>query len=205
MAQACKTCTSEQRAEIEAALVSGAMLSVVSRQFSMNRDALARHRDVHMSPAIHAAADAVRERAKEDTGPKLLDRVLALLGDAQDILAQAKKDGKPSIALQAIAQARGLLDTYGRATGELKPDGAVTVQVLNVQSSTEWQAIRSALFRTFAQLENGEEARLLFAEEMRAIDGYEEPAPKVIGPRAVVPYRPPTEPDEEDGEEQDDA
>lgn len=203
MAMPCATCTSDERDAIEAAIIANPSISAVGRQFGMSRDSLSRHRDNHMSPAVRAAIDQRRRANPNDTSVTLLERVLALLVDAQDILVDAKKQGKPSIALAAIREARGLLDTYGRATGELKPDGAVTVQVLNVATSPEWQAIRDALFRTFARLENGDEARVLFADEMRSIDGYSEPAPARVGARAIVPYRAPLDDEQEDDEDDD--
>ncbi len=202
MARTCITCSHEQRDEIEGALLSGRPLAAVARQHNINRDALMRHRNSHMSSAL-AAASSAKSIEVQDSAIRLIDRVTALLNDTQGILSTAQADGKPSIALAAIREARGLLETYGKVTGELKPDGAVTVQVLNVATNPEWQAIKQALFRTFAQLPNGEEARVLFAAEMRAIEGYQEPAPKAIGPRAVAPYREPAEVGE--FEEADDA
>lgn len=198
MARTCLTCYHEQRDDIEGALLSGRPLAAVARQHNINRDALMRHRNSHMSSAL-AAASSAKSIEVQDSAIRLIDRVTALLNDTQGILATAQADGKPSIALAAIHEARGLLETYGKVTGELKNDGAVTVQVLNVQTSAEWQAIRAALFRTFAQLPNGDEARLLFAAEMRAIEGYEEPAPKQIGARAIAPYEAPSE-DVEEGD-----
>jgi hypothetical protein len=200
MAQPCKTCTAENRDEIEEAIVANPSLSAVGRQFGINRDTLTRHRQNHMSPAIRAAHAASKRSAEVGDGLRLLDRVTGLLNDAQAILADAKAQGKPSIALAAIREARGLLETYGKATGELKPDGQVTVQVLNVATNPQWLAIRDALSRTFARLPNGDEARLLFADEMRQIDGYEEPSPAAVGLRALTPYRDPAVEDEADDE-----
>lgn len=205
MATPCKTCHSEHRDEIEGALLAGQSISAVARKYGMNRDSLGRHRAVHMSGAL-AAVTAARESQVQDSAIRLLDRVTALINDAQSILATAKADGKPSIALAAIREARGLLETYGKVTGELKPDGAVTVQVLNVATNPEWLAIKQALMRTFDRLPDPTLARVAFAEEMRAIDGYEEPTPKLLGARAIAPYRAPAEDVEEgDFEEQDDA
>jgi len=205
MAQPCKVCHSDDREAIEAAIVANPSLSAVARQFGMNRDAMTRHRHNHMSPAIRAAHEAAKKSSELDVGLNLLGRVTALLNDAHAILADAKAQGKPSIALAAIREARGLLETYGKATGELKPDGQVTVQVLNVATNPQWLAIRDALSRTFARLPNGDEARLLFAEEMRQIDGYEEPSPTAVGLRALTPYRAPDVEDEADDEVDDDG
>lgn len=206
MARTCLTCYHEERDEIEGALLSGRPLSVVARQHGINRDALTRHRDAHMSSALTGAV-ASQTLAVQDSAIRLIDRVTALLNDTQGILSTAQADGKPSIALQAIREARGLLETYGKVTGELKPDGAVTVQVLNVQTNPEWLAIKQALLRTFERLPNGDEARVVFADEMRQIEGYEEPEPPRVGAgRAIAPYRPPADEVEEgEFEEGDDA
>jgi len=206
MATPCKTCHSDHRDEIESALLAGSSISALARKFGMNRDALGRHRMAHMSGAL-AAVTAARESQVQDSAIRLIDRVTALLNDTQGILSTAQADGKPSIALAAIREARGLLETYGKVTGELKPDGAVTVQVLNVATNPEWLAIKQALMRTFVRLPNGDDARVIFADEMRQIEGYEEPAPKVIGARAIAPYRQPADEAEEGEfeEEGDDA
>ena len=62
MAGYCRTCTSEDKAAIEALIVSGRSLSAVGRQFSMDRDALRRHRDRHMSMALTAPSRRAGDR-----------------------------------------------------------------------------------------------------------------------------------------------
>lgn len=139
MGRACSVCTHDDRDRIDEALVSGSPLRSIAAQFSVSVSALSRHRAEHVSAALQAvAADRERDRAVS-----LVERIEDLIDRTERILAAAEESGKVAQALQAVGQLRGLLETYGKASGELKPDGLI--QVLNVQTSPEWLAIRQAL------------------------------------------------------------
>lgn len=202
MAGLCRTCTSPERAAIEALMVNGTSLSAIGRQFSMERDALRRHRDRHMTPALVAVRR--EENRREGLNVTAADRVKALLDKLEAMVERTDNERRESMLLGASRELRAAIELSARLSGELRPENQTTVQVLNIATNPEWQAIKQAMFRTFAQLPNGDEARLLFASEMRAIEGYEEPRPQVIGSRAIAPYRAPVA-EEGEFEEQDDA
>lgn len=114
----------------------------------------------------------------------LLDRVEALVNHAEDIMVAAKRDGKASVALQAIREVRETTRLLGSITGELKPEGGVSVNVLNLQTSEEWQRLRGVIL---AALVPFPDARVAVAEAVASLD--DQSAPKPVGPAAITPYR----------------
>lgn len=135
---ACITCQDVDRSEIDLLLATGTAYSEVSRRYGINRRAVARHAQRHLSPALV-------EASRTKVAVTLLGRVEALVDSAEEILTTAKGSGRPQLALSAIREVRESLKLLGQASGELKPDGGTTVQVLNVQQSPEWLSIRTAI------------------------------------------------------------
>lgn len=144
MGRSCSICTHEDRQTIDEALVSGTAYRNLAERFSLSLAALSRHRSEHVSAALQAV---VVERDRQAAG-SLLDRVEDLIGRTERILSSAEESGKVAQALGAVRELRALLELLGKASGELKPDGLV--QVLNVQTSPEWLAIRQAVLAALA-------------------------------------------------------
>lgn len=144
MGRACSICSHEDRQAIDEALVSGTGYRNLAERFSVSLAALSRHRNEHVSAALQAV---VVEREREAAG-SLLDRVESLIGRTEALLSSAEATGKVAQALGAVRELRALLELLGKASGELKPDGLV--QVLNVQTSPEWLAIRQAVLLALA-------------------------------------------------------
>ena len=68
------------------------------------------------------------------------------------------------------------------------PDGAPTVQILNVQTDPGWIAARNAMMRALAPFPD---ARLAVVAEFRQLPGWIEPAPpRGLAPVALAPFRP---------------
>lgn len=139
----------------------------VALEYGLSETAVRRHRDAHLSPAL---TTAVAERGHRHV-QSLADRVEALLGEAEDLLHEAKASGTVPMALAAIRECRGVLDLLGRATGELKPDGPSIV--VNLATSTEWLAIRAAVMKA---LEAHPEARRDVAAALAPMAQAERPA-----------------------------
>jgi hypothetical protein len=138
MAQACATCNHAERDSIEAELVTGRSLSGVARRYGLTRNALTRHQRNHLSPAIATLHQSKRVHT-------LLDSVSDLVGRTERILDQAEQTGKVNVALGAIREMREGLKLLGMVTGELKPEGSTTVQVLNVQTDPNWIELRGRI------------------------------------------------------------
>ncbi len=144
MARPCTVCASADVRAVDEAIVTGTPVRQIAQRYNLGEHAIARHRDGHLSPAL-VAAEAERGHDHVQT---LVDRIEALIGHAEDILQQAKVTGSAAQALGAIRELRGLLELFGRASGELQPDGPrITVNVL---STVEWLAARQAVVEALA-------------------------------------------------------
>ncbi len=143
MAGYCRTCTSEDKAAIEALIVSGRSLSAVGRQFSMDRDALRRHRDRHMSMALTAL------RAEQGTAVQIettaRDRVEGLVSKLEALVNRTHDEKRESMLLGASRELRASIELLARLSGELRPENQTTVQVLNLSTSDEWVRTRMTI------------------------------------------------------------
>lgn len=156
----CLACASEQRAEIDAAIVAGASMRGLEKQFEISATALRSHKRDHLSPALVAVA----RRQGSRSVVTLVDRLRGLVDQAELVLAAALKSGNGSQALAAIREVRATLEIVGRATGELKERSAVAV---NVQTSPEWATMRAAIVEAVPAAIRHEVAAKLQALEKR--------------------------------------
>ena len=141
MSRSCTICPHTDRAAIDAAVVEGQSFRAISRQHGVSKDAVARHR-AHIAPAI-IAIQQTREAAGAET---LLDRVEALIRRAESFLAAAEVTGQVAQGLAAIREIRALLELLGKASGELKPEGGVNVNVgVNLLATPEVAELCSVL------------------------------------------------------------
>ena len=144
MPRPCSVCAHDQRVEIDEQLVAGVGYRSIAERHSVTPSSLTRHRKSHVSPALAAIA-AQREH---DGALSLHDRVEALYTRAERILAQAEAGGQGSLSLGAIREMRSVCELLGRLSGEL--DDRPTVQVLNVQQSPDWLALRGVILTALA-------------------------------------------------------
>lgn len=142
MTMTCTVCTHDDREAVDAALLSGTSLRDIARRYDLSKDAVARHRRGHLSPAL-ATVQAQREA---DTGQTAAERVEGLYAKAHRILESAEAAGKASVSLSAIRELRSIVELLARLTGELDE----RPQVVNVLTAPEWLVIRSALLQALA-------------------------------------------------------
>lgn len=178
MANPCKTCSHAQVDEINAGIVGGVTLADLSKRYGVDTKALGRHKAGHLAPSLIRVAQEERAAAP---GRSLLARIERLISEAEDVMAVAKADGKASLSLQAIRELRGLLETYGKATGEIRPDG-VQVNVVNLQTSADWLHLRGRILGALAPYPD---ARSAFIE---AIATDAPSRPQIAAPAAITPY-----------------
>ncbi len=139
MPRVCTVCSHEDRDAVDEAVVLGSVsIREIARRFGLSHDAVSRHK-AHISAAL---SRLVAER--EEAGPaSALQRLEELYAKADQVLTAATAEGKASLSLAAIRELRSIVETLAKITGEL--DERPTVQVLNVATSPEWVAVRSAL------------------------------------------------------------
>jgi hypothetical protein len=138
MPRVCTICTHEQRGEMEAALLTDEPLRDIARRYATSKDALARHRDGHISRHLAKAHEA-HEVAQADN---LLEQVRTLQSKALSILDRADAAGDLRTALSAIREARGNLELLAKLLGELQQEGTINVSV-----SPEWLTLRAVLIQ----------------------------------------------------------
>lgn len=126
MGQAVTTVTRHRkRAEIEAALAKGAPVRRIAARFGLSKSAAHRHKE-RMALEMAAAPSA-----KDTTAEELLGKLGSLQGEAEGILAKAKRDGNHRAALGAIKESRSIIELLARMLGELQTGTTVNITVSN--------------------------------------------------------------------------
>jgi len=147
----CTICTHPDHAEIDASLVSGVAYSAIARQWDVGPESVRRHHDAHLSPSLAAIA----AQRKEEEAASLVARIENLIDRAEVLFTAATDDGKSAQALNVLREMRGLMELWGRATGQLD-DRPVTV--VNLMQAPEWLAVRAALFAALAAYPDARQA-----------------------------------------------
>lgn len=141
MPRVCTVCASDQRADIDAALVSGAPNRTIASQYHVTEQSIRRHKADHLPAALTKAQDAAEVAQADD----LLAQVRDLQAKALSILATAEAQGDLRTALAAIREARGNLELLAKLLGELDERPQV-----NIVLAPEWLAIRAAIMAALA-------------------------------------------------------
>ena len=137
MPRRCSICDHDQRPDIDAALVGGAGLRAIARQFQVGRDALRRHRaNGHLTDMLLLATEAEAVARGDD----LLAQVREVRANALRILARAEGANDLRVALLALREIRQTVELLAKLAGEL--DQGQTVVVV---TSPEWLVLRSAI------------------------------------------------------------
>ncbi len=111
----------------------------LAARHGLTASALSRHGRRHLSASLAALQTA--EQAERRAS--LLDRVEGLIERAETLYSAASEEGKSAQALAVLKELRGLLELYGRSTGELSTTPTVT---LNLMQAPEWLQVRAVLF-----------------------------------------------------------
>ncbi len=101
----CASCFHEYRRDIDRALVRGDSLASISRKYSLHPDALARHRDGHLTPAIRAAAERAEAEAKAAEDDAAADDLLTDLSLAKKILRAVMSRALAANKLDSVTKA----------------------------------------------------------------------------------------------------
>lgn len=151
MANKCQVCVHSDIKAIDKALVDGVPIRHLVQQYGVSRDALYRHKNLHL-PKVMVKAKEVKDVAKADS---LLEQLKSLQANTLEILNRHKgKDDR--LALSAVREARSNLDLLGRLLGELDESPKVAVLINN----PEWVEVRGVI--------------------VKALEGYPEAKAKVV-------------------------
>ena len=152
MARHCTVCTSEHRDSIDSSLALGReSYAAIARRFGLGANAVRRHADRHLSPALKT----LRSGEQADAKASLLARVETIIERAERMFMAAASEGRNAAALEVLRELRLQLELYGKATGELASQPQV---VLNLMSSPEWIVVRDAVLTTLMQYPEARQA-----------------------------------------------
>jgi hypothetical protein len=147
MPRTCTICTHEQRQEIDRALVAGEAFRHIAARYDTSTGALQRHKE-HLSGKLVKAA----ERREERHADSLVDQLETLLSRAKalldEVFPESRQNGqvvKPRDVAAALREMRETLLLMGRATGQLKGDGATVNVGIGVLSSPEWGQVAAVV------------------------------------------------------------
>jgi hypothetical protein len=148
MPQRCSICLHPDRDAIDRDLLARRPYRHIAAHYGTSTGALQRDKD-HLPVALSQAheAEAVAQ------GDDLLAQVRGLQAKAERIMSQAEAEGKLTVALQAIREARGCVELLGKLMGQL--EGRTTV---NVWTAPEWLALRGALLEALAPFPQARQA-----------------------------------------------
>ena len=115
MSRPCSICNHEQRHNIDIALVNGASMNEVSRNFAVGEDALLRHRNGHIPLALREARASEVARDAD----RLLRDVRSLWSKSMQLMARAEEADDLRTALLGVREARGSLELCAKLIGQL--------------------------------------------------------------------------------------
>jgi hypothetical protein len=153
MARHCTVCSHGDRDAIDLELVGGDSFAIIAERHDVGADSLKRHKANHVTPAVIRLA---RQRRSEENAVPILHRLEEVVDRANRLLDEAERKGSLVAGAQLLGQLRQTLETVARITGELSE--SPTVQVLNIATSPDWLALRSAILGALAAHPRAREA-----------------------------------------------
>ncbi len=170
--QACSVCSNPAAEAIDSLLVAGVPYRRIQNLHRVTPSALSRHRTKHLSPSLAVVTGATvggtSTATDSETMPStetVLRQLAGLLERTRRILDKAEADGRPQVALQAVREARQVLETSARVSGVLDER---PVTVVNLAASPEWLHVRAVILRALGP---HPQAQLDVAQALAAMDG----------------------------------
>ncbi len=114
MPRTCSVCAHPERVAIETALLENAPLRDIARQFSVSKDAVARHKESHITARL-ASAHAAQEATDAGT---IMDRLRALNAEVTDLLQIAKTARNHELRLKVLTRAESQLALEAKLLSE---------------------------------------------------------------------------------------
>jgi len=136
MPRTCTVCAHASRGEIEHALVAGESFRNIAERFGTSLAALHRHKGEHLPAKLVMAREVEDVREALD----VVKQLKAINAASLAILKEARDQGKPSTALQAIDRIQKQIELQAKLLGELDERPQV-----NVLISPEWLELRAVI------------------------------------------------------------
>ena len=136
MPRACSVCGHPERTSIDGALVRRAPYREIARRFGVGKDALSRHLNDHIAPAVAKIREEEEARGALDVVKQLKVINTASLG----ILMEARNRGDADTALKAVDRVLKQLELVAKLAGTLDERPRV-----NVTMDAEWLELRAVI------------------------------------------------------------
>jgi hypothetical protein len=166
MGRHCTICTSPRRSAVDAQLAGGESLAAVAKRYKLSPDALRRHREGHLSPALAAVAV---ERYGAESAAAAFDqttaRIESLIARLEGLLEVAEERKSLLGGANIAREIRQSLELIARLRGEL--DERPVTTVVNVLASPEFTAAVTAMLTA---TERYPEARVAIADALERLD-----------------------------------
>ncbi len=162
MPRICHTCLHPDRESIDRALVSGESMRPLSALYRVSEDALARHKEKHLSTAMLKGKAAKEETHADD----LLSKVRTLEGHANRIAVKAEAAGDFRAALQGIRELTRIVELLAKLLGELDERSLE----VNILVAPEWLQVRTVLMDALTPYP---EARTAVASKLLTLEASE--------------------------------
>ncbi|GBQ28455.1 hypothetical protein AA0472_2711 [Acetobacter estunensis NRIC 0472] len=142
----CSICTHTLAREIDRALINPdtSCASVAEAFPGVTARALQRHYTDHLLPRLEKATGLASDEIEPTLG--IVAQLEELRGRAMSLLDRAEKAGKLKDAIAAIREARGVLDSQARVTGEGSRAG---VQI-NIVNAPGWTVVQGSILTALA-------------------------------------------------------
>ena len=153
MSRKCSTCQHVKRAEIDRRLAAGEPNNQIAKDYQISPSSLHRHRsnclglassNAIMKETARGTAAVACLPSKDDLNRSYFD----LLGQVDEIVAQAKAEGSLKIALSGLNSIRQTLDSLSRLSGFDRQGTQINVAV-HTNITVEVRAIAERLIKEF--------------------------------------------------------
>lgn len=160
MARICTVCTSPGRNRVDSELAGGAPVAGVAKRHKLSVDALRRHKENHLSPALaRVAVERYGAESARDAFSSVVDRVETLVDRLEALMTIAEEKHALTGGSNVAREIRQSLELIARLRGEL--DDRPQNVVVNVLSTPEFTSIVGRLIEALAPFP---EARLAAAQ-----------------------------------------
>ena len=128
MARPCTVCCSPHHERVDVELAGGTPLAVVARRHHLSSDAVRRHREAHLSPALRKLSlEKVRAGSAEVAYAATVDRLEDLITRLERLLSVAEEKRSLIGGATLAREIRGGLELVARLRGELSDQPQVAV------------------------------------------------------------------------------
>ena len=141
MPRRCSVCDHPDRLAIETLLLENAPLRDIARQFSLSKDAVARHKESHVTARL-ASAHAAQEATDAGT---IMDRLRALNAEVRSLLSEAKQAHNHELTLKVLARAESQLALEAKLLSEQPVIDRQVAELLQIKMTEALLRLRSEL------------------------------------------------------------